>query len=481
MNGKIRKSALAGSWYPGDAGKLRADVEQYIRNVPETDLGGGEPIGLVAPHAGYMYSGQVAAYAYKQLINRFYDAVVLVGPSHRSRFRGVSVYPQGGYETPLGVMPVDEELAAGLLAEGDMIQALPEAHLSEHSLEIQLPFLQVALGQVPVVPLMMGDQSETVCRQLAGAIVRASAGRSVLVVGSSDLSHFHSYDAAVRLDRTAVNSISGMDASGLLGDVDRGACEACGGGPAAVAILASKAFGAERAVLLKYANSGDITGDRGSVVGYASIIFLCGGQAKAFPKDSRGEAGGIGLTASDKNILLDIVKATIECELQDLPVPDFDVSSDVLREKRGAFVTLKKTESLRGCIGYIRAVKPLYRAVEEMAAAAAFRDPRFPPVKRDELKKMSIEISVLTPLREIRDISEIEVGRHGIYIVRGDCSGLLLPQVAVEYGWGREVFLSETCHKAGLPPTAWRDNQTRIFIFSADVFGREAWDSTDVV
>jgi len=480
MKGEIRRSVLAGSWYPGSARTLRADIEQYLRNVPAPKPPDRDPVGLIAPHAGYIYSGQVAAYAYRQVIDHFYDAVVLIGPSHRSAFRGVSVYAQGGFETPLGVMPVDEELAADIVAEGEGIQPLPKVHLAEHSLEIQVPFLQVALEGVPFVPLMMGDQDAATCGRLADAIVRAAAGRKILLVGSSDLSHFHPYDVAVQMDHTAIGHFEKMDAPGLLRDLSRGKCEACGGGPAAVVILASKTLGADHASLLKYANSGDVTGDHESVVGYASVVFDRSAPRTASPgnPEKRKDAG---LTSSDKKTLLDIVRKTIECRLDARPVPESAVLSDVLREKRGAFVTLKKEGALRGCIGYIQAVKPLHETVEEMAEAAAFRDPRFSPVRKNELRQMSVEISVLTPLREIRDVAEIEVGRHGIYVVRGGSSGLLLPQVAVEYGWDRETFLSQTCHKAGLPTSAWRDKQTRILIFSAEIFGRESWESEDIV
>ena len=177
------------------------------------------------------------------------------------------------------------------------------------------------------------------------------------------------------------------------------------------------------------------------------------------------------LTQKEKEVLLDIVKKTIAGKVNNKNIPKITVDSETLREKRGAFVTLKKRGHLRGCIGYIKAVKPLWETVQEMAVAAAFHDPRFPSLQADEPKDLSLEISVLSPLQRIKNINEIEVGRHGLYIVRGHNSGLLLPQVAVEYGWDRETFLKETCCKAGLPPQDWMDNETEIYIFSADYFG----------
>ncbi|HON60145.1 MAG TPA: AmmeMemoRadiSam system protein A [Smithella sp.] len=179
------------------------------------------------------------------------------------------------------------------------------------------------------------------------------------------------------------------------------------------------------------------------------------------------------LSSKDKSELLTIAKNAIEAKLQGEELPTLNLKSDILKEKRGAFVTLKKHGRLRGCIGYIRAFKPLGETVQEMAVAAAFHDPRFPSLKAGELKDLEFEISVLSPLKKVKDVNEIEVGKHGIYIVSGYRSGLLLPQVATEYGWDRETFLQETCYKAGLPPDAWRHEQTEIYIFSADYFGEE--------
>jgi AmmeMemoRadiSam system protein A len=177
------------------------------------------------------------------------------------------------------------------------------------------------------------------------------------------------------------------------------------------------------------------------------------------------------LTAMEKDALLDIVKKAVLSKLNNKLPPKVTIDSGTLKEKRGAFVTLKKRGHLRGCIGYIKAVKPLWETVQEMAVAAAFHDPRFPSLKPEELKDLSFEISVLSPLKRINDINEIEVGKCGLYIVRGYNSGLLLPQVAVEYNWDRETFLAETCYKAGLPPQAWMDEETEIYVFSADYFG----------
>lgn len=272
MQQEIRRSVIAGTWYPGDPKALRGAIEGYFRNVPDLTIP-GEVIGLVAPHAGYSYSGQVAAYAYKSIRGKVYDAVIVISPSHRYHFQGVSLYRRGGYETPLGVIPVDEDLSERLIAASPLVADLPAAHTGEHALEIQLPFLQVALGAFTLVPLVMGSQDRQTCDGMAEAIHRV-AGPNVLIVGSSDLSHFHSYSEAVQMDKIVLDHLAKMDAPGLLRDLSAGRCEACGGGPVATTLMAAVKRGADRAKILRYANSGDVTGDRGNVVGYTAAAFL---------------------------------------------------------------------------------------------------------------------------------------------------------------------------------------------------------------
>ncbi len=273
MKKDIRRSILAGSWYPGQPQTLRGDIETYFRNVPDREIP-GRVIGIVAPHAGYVYSGQVAAHAYNLIRDASYEKVIVISPSHRMHFDGVAIWRGAGYETPLGVTPVDQELAEALLAADGPVAEIPAAHAQEHSLEIQLPFLQVALGDFTFVPLVMGTQDERTCRRLAEVIAGAVAGQRTLVVGSSDLSHFHSHTEAVRLDSVVLDHLKNFEPDGLLRDLARRNCEACGGGPAATTMMAARALGADRAELLKYANSGDVTGDRREVVGYASAVFF---------------------------------------------------------------------------------------------------------------------------------------------------------------------------------------------------------------
>ncbi len=277
----VRKSAIAGSWYPGNPRGLRDEIEGALRRVPEEEIA-GDIVGLVVPHAGYVYSGAIAAYAYKAIRGGSFDHVLVIGPSHHAFFHGVSLYDRGGYETPLGVVMVDEALAGKIAAAGTVVASLPEAHAQEHSIEIQLPFLQVVLaGAFPFVPLLMGEQDMRTCKALADAIVRAVGAGRVLIVGSSDFSHFHPYEQALALDGRALYHLERMDAAGLLEDVESGKCEACGAGPIAVTMLAARRLGAGTAKLLKYANSGDVTGDRRGVVGYAAAVFYKNDSARA--------------------------------------------------------------------------------------------------------------------------------------------------------------------------------------------------------
>lgn len=468
MKSGIRKSVIAGSWYPGNPTVLKAEVEDYLGNAPGESVD-GLILAIVSPHAGYAYSGQVAAYSYKLIAGKPFDSVIIIGPSHRAYFQGASIYNEGGYETPLGIVKVDQALADAIIEQSDLISTTSAAHAQEHSVEIQLPFLQVVLGDFQFVPVVMGTQDRKTCEALADAIVAATKDKNVLVVASSDLSHFHGYDHAMNLDAVALKRIEKMDWQGLLADLDSGSCEACGGGPVAATIMIAQKRGADSAKILKYANSGDVTGDRRGVVGYAAAVFYAKRDAGRSSKETNVGVG-LGLSSNDKRQLLSIARKSIESRLTGKALPDLSSGSKIFHEERGAFVTLRKHGELRGCIGSFESRGALYKTVEEMAQSAAFHDPRFPAMSAGELNDVSIEISVLTPLRKIKSIDEIEVGKHGIYIIRGIYRGVLLPQVATQYNWDKITFLEETCHKAGLPANAWKDGETEIYVFSADIF-----------
>lgn len=461
----IRPPAVAGAFYTSNPEALAAQIKDFIIKAPAKTLP-GKIIALIAPHAGYMYSGQVAAYGYKLIEGKSFDAVVVIAPSHRAAFHGASVYPKGAYQIPLGLIPVDNELTQQLMKQDDLISHVWQAHTQEHSLEVQLPFLKSLLGDFRLVPIVMGSYDFATCESISESIYKVIKDKNVLIVASSDLSHFHPYNTAVKLDKIVIDHVKNFDAKGLFQDTSSGRCEACGAGPMITTMLLAKKLGANRSELLHYANSGDVTGDKSGVVGYMSaVLYKNPGQKK-----NRKAGIDLGLSDEEKEILQKIARSSIESKLLGKKFPEIEITSETLKEKRGAFVTLQKHGNLRGCIGYIRAQRPLHETIREMALAAAFQDNRFNPVTKDELKDLEIEISVLTPLRKIDNIEEIEVGKHGIYIIKGFYSGILLPQVATEYGWDRKTFLEHTCTKAGLPNDAWKEKDTEIYIYSADIF-----------
>ncbi len=473
----IRPPGVAGQFYPADPQALSDQIDMYLQEAKDAHIQ-GKIVALVAPHAGYVYSGWVAAYSYKQLIGKHYDTVILVGPTHMEYFPFTSVYPRGGYRVPLGVLMVNEKMARKIADYDKSIQLSTRGHLQpnlphkEHCLEVELPFLiKVLKGPFKIVPIIVGDQNYHNCKVLGEAIAKAAEGKNVLIVASSDLSHYYPYDQAEELDHKLIDYVKRYDYKGLARALDRHEVEACGGGPIVATMIAAQKLGAKKVKILDYRNSGDTAGNKSRVVGYMSAVFY-----KPSLKKKKVLVGvDLGLTPAEKRELLHIAKVTIENVVQGKPVPKFDIKSDRLKEKRGAFVTINKNHRLRGCIGYILPVKPLYQAVREVAEEAALHDPRFMAIRPNELSHLQIEISVLTvpKLLKNKDLSRIKIGRDGLIIRKGGYQGILLPQVATDYHWNRKEFVEETCRKAGLPKDAWKDPGTEILYYSAEVFGKE--------
>jgi len=266
-----RPAAVAGSWYPGNPVRLAAEIQEYFARVSESVA--GEIMALVSPHAGLVYSGPVAAHAYRQLEGRAYDVVVLVGPSHHVGFEGVSIVARGTFETPLGAIPIADDAADAIIASTPIVIDLPAAHVREHSLEMQLPFLQRAVPGVPIVPLVMGHQSRATIAALAEGLATALASRRALLVASSDLSHYHDSRRAAQLDRVMVDAVERFDPEAVERALARNPGHACGGGPIVAVMRAARMLGAGDARVLCYADSGDVSGDRTAVVGYLSAVF----------------------------------------------------------------------------------------------------------------------------------------------------------------------------------------------------------------
>ncbi len=473
----IRQSILAGSWYPGSAEVLRRDIRTYLEAAQVHPIE-GELKGLLVPHAGYLYSGGVAAYAYKILEKQSFQRVLILAPSHRAAFQGVSVGHLQGYETPLGVVPVDDELVELFHSRTSLVSHHPEAEALEHSLEIQLPFLQVVLDQFKLTPLIMGGHSLSLCQELASTIFELCREKGVLIVASTDLSHFHSYDEAKSLDSVVLDKVDKFDPEGLSRELSLKRCEACGGGPMVTAILAAGKLGADQARVLHYANSGDVTGDRSGVVGYmAGAMFKATPSSKSTKEETllpasrrKGQTPGLGLSREEKETLRQLALQSMRSHCLETPDLSRPLITKGLEEHRGAFVSIHKGKELRGCIGVIESICPLHETVKKMAVQAAFNDPRFCALSSSELDAIDVEISVLSPLKKIDDVQEILMGTHGLYIHKEGQTGVLLPHVATQQGWDRTQLLEWTCRKAGLPPDAWKDSDAEICVFTAETF-----------
>ena len=270
----IREPAASGMFYPANPKALARDVGLYLEQASPPEIK-GEIKGLIVPHAGYVYSGAVAAWGYKALLKRSYDTVIVIAPSHRSYFEGVAIQEQGGYRMPLGVVNIDEEFAAALLKGRGVVQSNIHAHQGEHALEVQLPFLQVVLKDFQLVPLVMGAQDVALCEALASALFQAmrESTKQFLVVGSTDLSHYYPYTHALELDGEVGRNLNNLDVQGLIRGLGSNTCEACGAGPMITTMMVSQKLGANVSKVLKYANSGDVSGDKASVVGYLSAVL----------------------------------------------------------------------------------------------------------------------------------------------------------------------------------------------------------------
>jgi len=466
----IKEPNVAGAFYSADPDELSNFIEYYKKSADAPDNRKVEI--AIAPHAGYPYSGPIAAYTFKAIARNNYKTVVIIGPSHYFPFEGISVWPSGGFKTPLGTVPVDEDFAKALLKENPKFQFLSYVFEREHAVEVELPFLQKTFNGVKIVPILMGNPDPQVCRDLAVALDKLIGTRDdVLILISSDMSHYYTYDVANQMDALTLQAIKEIDPKKFFeGNVSR-KMEMCGFVPVTTALLYARLRGINHVEVLKHANSGDTSGDKSRVVGYSSVIFYSNllGEAKA----QDGQAGV--LNQAQQKELLRIARQSMETYVKTGKAPDISSKDVRLNEVQGAFVTIRKHGELRGCIGNIIGQEPLAQTVRDMAVAASSQDPRFPPMTVAELKDVDLEISVLSRPRRVKDASEIQLGRDGVIVSEGGHQGVFLPQVADETGWSKEEFLSELCsQKAGLPPDAWKNPDTALYVFTADVFAEKS-------
>ena len=471
---EVRRGAWAGQFYPASPTELSRSIAGFYSEAPKVQLE-GDVVAVVAPHAGYDYSGRIAAAAFKHLQGREYEAVIVVSPSHTKYFPGISVYNGGSYETPLGNLPTHSALVKrlGRLAPSTIYlsnMGHTGGERSEHAVEVLLPFLQIVLGSFKLIAIVMGEQQDW--HVLGDALASLGNERPVLLVASSDLSHYHPAPKALRLDSAVRDGIKAFDPAALSHTFEAGKGEACGAGPILACLHAARKLGATRCQITGFGNSGETTGDDSGVVGYLSAVCIrdeAGPEAKHYVLNA-DSVKQEGLSAADRQELLRLARQSVASAVYGGSPPELDKVDKALRQRRGVFVTLKVAGQLRGCLGSVETSTPLVELVVRMAVAAATRDPRFDPLTVSELPDLSIELSVLTPLERCDDADAIEVGRHGLMVKKGERSGVLLPQVASENGWDRVTFLRHACLKAGLAAEAWRDTASALYTFEAEVF-----------
>jgi AmmeMemoRadiSam system protein B/AmmeMemoRadiSam system protein A len=471
----IREPVVAGTFYPSGKTELQNELAAFFKTV-ENKTPDDNIRAIIVPHAGYVFSGEVAASAFAQLNpEKEYSRIFVVGTSHHIMMNGASIYNRGNYCTPLGEVEVDIELANKLLENQKLFKFNPAAHDREHSLEVQLPFLQYHLKKpFKIVPIIISTQNAETCQKIADALKPYFTNDNLFVI-SSDFSHYPNYANAVKTDKITADAIASNSPEIFAETINDNAekkvpdlATSCCGWSSVLTLLYITSETPGIAIQhVKYMNSGDTKyGDKQRVVGYHSFVFTV--------KNNSAENNNFILSPNDKKLLLGLARETIVSRLnnKDLPKKNEAKLSEVLKTRCGAFVTLTKNDKLRGCIGRFVATEPLYKVVQDMALAAALEDRRFSPVKLNEMEEIEIEISVLTPLKPISSPDEFELGKHGIYMIKNGRSGTFLPQVAHDTQWNKEEFLGHCARdKAGIGWDGWKDAQ--LFTYEALVFSEK--------
>ncbi len=473
---QIREPAVAGRFYPADPDILRKKIEFFLKNATEPI--GQRPIALVSPHAGYVFSGQICANALNQASPFKYDLIVILGTNHTlAGFNKVSVYPYAGYKTPLGIAKIDEKTAKELINLSEDIVFEPMAHMREHSIEVIVPFIQVLFPNAEILPAIVGTDDINLCENFGKILANLIKNKNALIIASSDLSHYPQYEDAVKVDKKTLEAMISLDPEVFKktlitqeqSNIKNLVTCACGRAPVMAAMIAAKNSGANCARIISYANSGDIpAGGKHRVVGYGAVAFIKINDCKKSVEKSANDE----LSEKDKKQLLTIARKSIKnffnagksLKIKDCPRK--------ISKKQGAFVTLTYRGSLRGCIGRMKSDAPLCQVISEMAVQAAFFDPRFSPLSREEFNDIEIEISVLTPFQKVKSYNDIRIGIDGVLLKKGRHSAVYLPQVAPEQGWNLDETLSHLSLKAGLSSDAWKYD-TDFFTFQAIVFSEK--------
>lgn len=463
-----RPPTMAGSFYPADPIELQSMIDEFLDEGKPSQLD-KEIFGLVVPHAGYVFSGKTAGSAYCEVKDKDYDAVIIIAPSHTKRFKGSSVFKGDAYVTPLGVAKVDIELSKAIAENNKDTHYSYDGHeweggRTEHSIEVQIPFLQNVLPDVPIVPICMGEQNNASANFLFKAIIESAEaqGKKILVVASTDLSHFHNLREAERLDEQVVNAFDRYDYFMIAFHIYNNEWEACGGGPMIVAMMVAEYFGANSSVVLDYSTSADSKqyGDTNRVVGYVSGA-MCYDEDEMLDKLPE-------LNEEDRERIIGVAKAGIRSAVKNefIEIGESDLPES-LQGKYSAFVTITKNGNLRACMGHTFPQQALIDEVNDVGKLAATSDYRFGPIRESELPELEYEVSIMSRMRRITNPMDVEPGMDGLYIRLGSRAGLLLPQVAAERNWDKKTFLENICQKAGLSRNSYKDPQAEIYVFKA--------------
>jgi AmmeMemoRadiSam system protein B/AmmeMemoRadiSam system protein A len=488
----------ADKWYPSDPLKLQAAVSTYVSQTEVAPIP-GRLLAVIVPHAGYVYSGLVAGHAFHALQEAGCSehTLVVVGDTHSGGGSAeIAVWAAGAFETPLGALPIDAEVAQAVVDADPRIEFDRRAFRAEHPVENQLPFIQVVCPGARIVPVVIRQPSLQNAQLLADALVRALGERPAFIVASTDLSHYHSYEEAHQMDEVALQAILSLDPQAVV-DSSRRCAELglgsgdpvtmCSQGAVMTAMIAAQQMGADRGTVLHYATSGDVPfGDRQAVVGYGAVA-LWQSQSEQNPSNPQSQTfsiqgllpnieGPIPLSPEAQQELLALARRTLVHFLDTETFPPFHTDDPDLLQPMGAYVTYEDADSgmLRGCLGRLEGDRPAYLNVQYAAVAAALADSRFPPVTPEELETLSLEITLLEPMQLVTDPQEIQIGREGVLMRVGERHGaLFLPQVPLEEGWDREELLVNLCRKAGLRDDAWQRSDAHFYVFAGQWFGED--------
>ena len=474
LHGATLNSSCQG-WYPDKPDNLKGTIEGFLSKITTSDK--GQPIALIVPHAGLVWSGQTAAYGYKELLSREIEYVFILGPAHRFHTDKLILPSSSRFKTPLGSLEIDADIKKSLLKE-DIFQDTDEAFYGENSIELQIVLLQRVLPDCKIIPIVVGQLDLKKIAKAAEIFKKYSSKNSIFII-SSDFTHYgyrYNYlpfnknieENIKELDYGAVEEITQLNSTGFLKYIEKTGATICGRIP--IAILLSMLPKDTKAEVLRYDTSGKITGDFSTSISYITIGFYDStSEVKTTNLENR-------LTEKEKKLLLRLSRTTLEYYIKKKQIPkteNLEIElTENLKKNRGAFVTLHKEKQLRGCIGEILPRKPLYQVIIERTIDAAVNDFRFTQVTESELNNITIEISALTPPQKIDNYKDIIIGRDGILMKKGAKGAVFLPQVAPEQGWDLDATLSHLSYKAGLESHAYKEG-ANFEVFQAEVFSEK--------